>query len=288
MTTLHHRPGGRRRGPRHLRARASSAAARRSSWSGGRRSSTDHDRPDLRPGADGDGLRVRPGLRGRTSTRRSRWAPPSAAGCLEPGRRSTSSPSWRRDPRRGRAVRAAAGLRRLRGRRGKHGPELLRRRRRGYACGPRCSLELRADDGLRLGDPRGHRRRATSTPRSRRWRSASRWTAIHFVAIPATGTSVNPARSIGTGAVRRHRRDRPGLAVHRRRRCSAARSPGCTYPLLFGRPPSRCPAPASRFGRRRRRGARATARPTSTSSSGTSRRRPPRPRAMAVAEPQRQ
>ena len=49
-------------------------------------------------------------------------------------------------------------------------------------------------------------------------------TMIHFASISLTGTSVNPARSIGVGALRRKRRDHPALAVHRRRRWSALRS----------------------------------------------------------------
>ena len=42
---------------------------------------------------------------------------------------------------------------------------------------------------------------------------------------PLTGTSVNPARSIGVGALRRQRRDHPALAVHRRPAASAPPSP---------------------------------------------------------------
>ena len=94
-------------------------------------------------------------------------------------------------------------------------------------------------------------------------------TMIHFASITATGTSVNPARSIGVGALRRHRRDHPALAVHRRRRCSAPRSPASPTRCSSARAPTRCPAPgcASRGRAARCPG---TARPTSSSRSGTS------------------
>ena len=74
-------------------------------------------------------------------------------------------------------------------------------------------------------------------------------TMIHFASINATGTSVNPARSIGVGALRRHRRDHPALALHpgpaARRR---ARRPG--LPVLFGQAATRFPAPGWASGAR--------------------------------------
>jgi glycerol uptake facilitator-like aquaporin len=44
---------------------------------------------------------------------------------------------------------------------------------------------------------------------------------IHFASIPATGTSVNPARSIGVGAVRGHRCTSSNCGSSSSRRCSA-------------------------------------------------------------------
>ena len=38
---------------------------------------------------------------------------------------------------------------------------------------------------------------------------------VHLIGIPLTGTSVNPARSLGTGPRRRGNRAQPGMAVHR-------------------------------------------------------------------------
>ena len=94
--------------------------------------------------------------------------------------------------------------------------------------------------------------------------------AIHFVAIPATGTSVNPARSIGpaifagTDAIVQ-------VWVFVVGPLLGGAIAGATYGWLFGetRPPG-----GLRSRRRSRPRCRATAPPTSTSSSGT-RVRPP-------------
>ena len=50
-----------------------------------------------------------------------------------------------------------------------------------------------------------------------------------------TGTSVNPARSIGVGAVRRQPTRSSSSGCSSSRRCSARAIAGLAYPLLFGR-----------------------------------------------------
>ena len=114
-------------------------------------------------------------------------------------------------------------------------------------------------------------------------------TMIHFASIAATGTSVNPARSIGVGAVRRHRRDHPALAVHpgaaARRRARRAALPAALRQAPTPVPARACAsaaaAPAVPCP--------ATVPPTSTSSSGTSRTpaavAAPGPAASAAAAP---
>lgn len=74
-------------------------------------------------------------------------------------------------------------------------------------------------------------------------------TAIHFVAIPATGTSVNPARSLGpalfagTDAVIQ-------LWLFILAPLAGAAVAGLTYPLLFGRGAEPVPGSGFRFGGR--------------------------------------
>ena len=77
---------------------------------------------------------------------------------------------------------------------------------------------------------------------------------IHFTTIPLTGTSVNPARSIGAGAVRRRRRDHPALALHpgaaaRRRRWPAS-LPRAVRPRTASPSPARACASAVDAARR--------------------------------------
>ena len=47
------------------------------------------------------------------------------------------------------------------------------------------------------------------------WPSASALSVVHLIGIPITGTSVNPARSLGPGVDRRWLVPQPGLALHR-------------------------------------------------------------------------
>ena len=105
---------------------------------------------------------------------------------------------------------------------------------------------------------------------------------IHFASINLTGTSVNPARSIGVGVF-------AGsdaiiqLWLFILAPLAGAAIAGITYPLLFG---GAEPVPGS--GLRRRRPpprCRATARPTSSSRSGTSRVPRPRPPRSRAQEP---
>ncbi len=106
-------------------------------------------------------------------------------------------------------------------------------------------------------------------------------TAIHFVAIPATGTSVNPARSIGPALFA------GGDAIAQvwlfvLAPLLGGAIAGVTYSLLFG--PSGVPVAGSglAFGRPRTPRCPGTARPTSTSSSGPV---PTSPRARSVSPP---
>ena len=99
--------------------------------------------------------------------------------------------------------------------------------------------------------------------------------AIHFVAIPATGTSVNPARSIGpalfagSDAIIQ-------LWLFILAPLVGAAIAGLAYPLLFGHGTDPVPGSGLSFARPAPPRCRATAHPTSSSRSGTS-SRPPGP-----------
>ena len=123
----------------------------------------------------------------------------------------------------------------------------------GYAWWAAFLLEMLMTVRLHHGHPRRDRQPRTSTRCMAPLAIGLALAMIHFASINATGTSVNPARSIGVGALRRHRRDHPALAVHpgpaARRR---ARRPALPRALRRRRPgPGLGPALPARPGGRR-------------------------------------
>ena len=103
---------------------------------------------------------------------------------------------------------------------------------RGVRLLGRLPARARDDARLRLGHPRGHRR-AQRAPGLAPLAIGLDARAIHFVAIPVTGTSVNPARSIGPALFA------GGDAIIQLwlfilAPLVGAAIAGLTYPLLFG------------------------------------------------------
>ena len=136
---------------------------------------------------------------------------PVYVGCS--ARRAPWSPAWRCSSW-SRASTATTSASRA-------GPEQLRRRRHRLRVVGGVPGRDHPDRDLRLRDPRRHRRpQRAPGPGARRDRPDPDDDPLRVDHL--TGTSVNPARSIGVGHLRRQRRDHPALAVHRRaagRRC---------------------------------------------------------------------